>query len=197
MKELAVKVEKNEKIAEGIFRLVLRLPEVVPVRCGQFLNLSVGDGAHLLRRPFAVCRSEGEEVSVCYQLKGEGTHILSRAKAGDALSCVFPLGNGFTVGEEQKRVALVGGGVGVFPMLSVLYEYAGKGKQLFSFIGFRNRGAVCCERNSALFPTGVCSLRMTAVSAKREMQYPPFLKSMRRYSLTSFWRAGRRLCSVP
>lgn len=145
MKELAVKVEKNEKIAEGIFRLVLRLPEAVPVRCGQFLNLSVGDGAHLLRRPFAVCRSEGEEVSVCYQLKGEGTHILSRAKAGDALSCVLPLGNGFTVGEEQKRVALVGGGVGVFPMLSVLYEYAGKGKQLFSFIGFRNRGAVCCE----------------------------------------------------
>ena len=140
MKELLAEVLHNEQIAPGIFAISLKLPEDVRVGCGQFLNLSVGDGGHLLRRPFAIMGyDKGSRVAVCcYQVKGEGTHILSRAKAGDALSCVLPLGNGFSLREEDKRVALVGGGVGVFPLLSVLRAFHESDKHFRSYMGFRS-----------------------------------------------------------
>lgn len=139
MKELKGKVFLNEKIAPGIYEMDLQLPEEIGFRCGQFVNLSVGDGAHLLRRPFAVTfyNREMRIVGICYQVKGEGTKLLSEKKEGDELACVLPLGNGFTIGAEQRRVALVGGGVGVFPLLSVLNEYHESDKFFSSCMGFR------------------------------------------------------------
>ncbi len=140
MKELTVKVCANREIAPGIFEIDFEIPEEIDFRCGQFLNLSVGDGAHLLRRPFAVMSYDRvlRTVCVCYQVKGEGTRLLSRVKEGDALACVLPLGNGFCIAEEQKRVALIGGGVGVFPLLSVLQEYHESDKHFRSYMGFRS-----------------------------------------------------------
>lgn len=144
MKEVTVRILENKPIAAGIYKMTFALPEKVGgISCGKFVNISVGDGAHLLRRPIAVCEHCENSVTICYQLKGEGTRLMSGKKAGDTLSCVLPLGNGFSLRGEDKRVALVGGGVGVFPMYSVLKEYEGTGKEFFSYIGFRNKAAVC------------------------------------------------------
>ena len=143
MKELTVKILENAPLAAGVYRMRFALPEKAEgLACGKFVNISVGDGAHLLRRPIAICEYTEDTVTICYQLKGEGTRLMSAKKEGDILSCVLPLGNGFSL-EGAERVALIGGGVGVFPMYSVLKEYEGKGKKFFSFIGFRNKGAVC------------------------------------------------------
>lgn len=140
MKELKARVCSNEEIAPGIFEIDFVLPEEVAFRCGQFVNLSVGDGAHLLRRPFAILSYNRElrTVSVCYQVKGEGTQLLSRKREGDLLTCVLPLGNGFSIAEEQRRIALIGGGVGVFPLLSVLRGYKESDKHFRSYMGFRS-----------------------------------------------------------
>jgi dihydroorotate dehydrogenase electron transfer subunit len=54
----------------------------------------------------------------------------------------MPLGNGFFVEEHEQKVALVGGGVGVFPLISVLRAY-GEKKNISAYIGYRNAGAVC------------------------------------------------------
>ena len=148
MKEQRVKILENAPIAAGIYKMRFALSEKTDgLFCGKFVNISVGDGAHLLRRPIAICE-HGEEngvqtVTICYQIKGAGTQAMSRAKVGDELACVLPLGNGFRLNEAQKRVALIGGGVGIFPMVSVLKEYAGAGKEFYSYIGFRNRDAAC------------------------------------------------------
>ena len=140
LKELLAEVSGNIEIAPGVFEISLKLPEAVQVKSGQFLNLSVGDGGHLLRRPFAImCYNKELQTAVCcYQVKGEGTQMLSRVKLGDKLSCALPLGNGFTITGDQKRVALIGGGVGVFPMLSVLYEYYESDKNFRAYMGFRS-----------------------------------------------------------
>lgn len=148
MKELRVRILENAPIAAGVNKMRFALPERVEgLFCGKFVNISVGDGAHLLRRPIAICE-HGEEngvqtVTICYQIKGTGTQAMSCAKVGDELACVLPLGNGFQLAEGQRRVALIGGGVGIFPMISVLREYAGAGKEFYSYIGFRNKAAVC------------------------------------------------------
>ena len=141
MKDYIATIVKNEKIADNIHAVTCLLDEDVRVRCGQFGNISVG-GAHLLRRPIAVCKVEGREVTFCYQIKGEGTQKLKTMGAGTRLNVLMPLGNGFFVEETEKKVALVGGGVGVFPLISVLREYQGK-KEISAYIGYRNKGAVC------------------------------------------------------
>ncbi|MBO7737013.1 MAG: dihydroorotate dehydrogenase electron transfer subunit [Clostridia bacterium] len=172
MKEVLATVLENKRIAENIQSLTFSTGEVIPVRAGQFLNISTGNGVHLLRRPIAVCKAEGENITICFQLKGEGTHQLALVPAGAKLSVLLPLGNGFFVEESEQKVALVAGGVGIFPIISVIREYAPKGKQIHSYIGFRNRSAICCldklEKSTALTVTtddGSYGLHMNAVQA--------------------------------
>ena len=141
MKDYLATVIENKEIANGICSITFRLPEVPSVRCGQFGDIAVG-GVHLLRRPIAICKVDGTDVTYCYQVKGEGTQKLKTVGAGTQLNVLMPLGNGFYVEENEQKVALVGGGVGIFPLISVLRQYEGK-KEISAFIGFRNAGAVC------------------------------------------------------
>lgn len=141
MKDYIATIVKNEKIADNIHAVTFALDEDIQARCGQFGNISVG-GTHLLRRPIAICKVDGREVTFCYQVKGEGTQKLKTMEAGTRLNVLMPLGNGFFVEENEKKVALVGGGVGVFPLISVLREY-GASKEINAYIGYRNKGAVC------------------------------------------------------
>lgn len=140
MKDYRAEILSDKQIAQGVYELVLRLPEAVKVRAGQFA--SVGVRGHLLRRPFAICKAEGERISLCFQVRGEGTRNLASMGAGESLQVLMPLGNGFFVERDEKRVALVGGGVGIFPMIAALREYA-PAKEVFAYIGFRNKAAVC------------------------------------------------------
>lgn len=141
MKDYIATIVKNEQIAENIYAVTFDLGEEARVRAGQFGNIAVG-GTHLLRRPIAVCKTDGREVTFCYQIKGEGTQTLKMMGAGTRLNVLMPLGNGFFVEENEKKVALVGGGVGTFPLISVLRAYGDK-KEISAYIGYRNKGAVC------------------------------------------------------
>ncbi|MBD5632494.1 MAG: dihydroorotate dehydrogenase electron transfer subunit [Clostridia bacterium] len=142
MKDLTAKVKSNEKIAENIYMLTLTLPESAgEIHGGQFVNVSTGDSSHLLRRPLGVCIADGKDISVCYQVKGEGTQKLSAAEAGDKLNVLLPLGNGFDL-EGYKNIAVIGGGVGVFPLIATIREHY-RHKNFYSYIGFRNKSAVC------------------------------------------------------
>ena len=141
MKELFCTVKSNSAIARGIFAMTITLPEEVQVRGGQFLNISTGNPAHLLKRPFGIMRKDGCNITFCYQLKGEGTMCLSKAKAGDKLAVTLPLGNGFVIPDGAKKIAVVGGGVGIFPLLSVIESV--KGREFYSYIGFRGAEYAC------------------------------------------------------
>lgn len=141
MKELSAKVKSNELIARGIYAMTLTLPLELTFKGGQFLNVSTGSAAHLLKRPFGIMRAEGRDVTFCYQLKGEGTQMLSQAIPGDVLQVTLPLGNGFNIPQNAKKIAVVGGGVGIFPLLSVLEEV--KDREYYSYIGFRSAEYAC------------------------------------------------------
>lgn len=141
MKELSAKVKNNERIAHGIYAMTLTLPQELTFKAGQFLNVSTGSAAHLLKRPFGIMRMSGRDVTFCYQLKGEGTQTLSRVEPGDVLQVILPLGNGFDIPKNAKKIAVIGGGVGIFPLLSVLEEK--KDREYFSYIGFRSAEYAC------------------------------------------------------
>ncbi len=89
------------------------LPECKP---GQFAQLRVDDSGTFLRRPISIHDVEGDEISFLVQEVGKGTHWLCSLKEGDILNVVLPLGNGFTI-KTQGTPLLIGGGVGVAPLL--------------------------------------------------------------------------------
>ncbi len=143
MREERAVVLENVRIAENIYSLTFGLDEEITVRPGQFCMIGV-DG-HPLRRPIAVCKAEGERITCCYQVKGDGTHALAENyKQGETLSVLLPLGNGFFVEEWEKRVAVVGGGVGIFPLISAIRAYEGK-KEIYAYMGFRDARALCMQ----------------------------------------------------
>ena len=90
MREVTATVLENKQIAEDIYSLTFSADEEIPVRAGQFAMIGVG--ARPLRRPIAICKAEGERVTVCYRLKGEGTRSLANDyKRGEKLSVLLPL----------------------------------------------------------------------------------------------------------
>ncbi|MBQ5930049.1 MAG: dihydroorotate dehydrogenase electron transfer subunit, partial [Clostridia bacterium] len=91
--------------------------------------------------------------------------------AGTRLNVLMPLGNGFFVEETEQKIALVGGGVGVFPLISVLRAYKDT-KDVAAYIGYRNQGAVCgveefakAQKFIAVTDDGSYGAQMNAVQA--------------------------------
>lgn len=93
------------------------LPEMLP---GQFIEVRVdGSSTTFLRRPISInfIDRKQNELWLLVATVGDGTHKLVELKEGDQLNCLLPLGNGFTPVHEGEKVLLVGGGVGVAPLL--------------------------------------------------------------------------------
>ncbi len=119
---LDLKVSSVERINERNVLIKLTddkpFPEMLP---GQFVEVRVdGSPSTFLRRPISInfLDCERNELWLLVAAIGEGTRALARLHAGDILNCVLPLGNGFTpVRRPGERVLLVGGGVGVAPLL--------------------------------------------------------------------------------
>lgn len=102
MKEYEAEIIENKQIAEGVHSLRFRLPEEAKTRAGQFANLSVG-GAHLLRRPLAICKTDGREITVCFQIKGEGTKLLASMGQGRVYTCSCRSATAFLSGQTSAK----------------------------------------------------------------------------------------------
>jgi dihydroorotate dehydrogenase electron transfer subunit len=94
------------------------LPDMLP---GQFAEIRIdGSNTTFLRRPISInyVDRKTNEVWFLVQLVGDGTRKLATVKEGDIVNVVLPLGNGFSMPENpDRKVLLVGGGVGTAPML--------------------------------------------------------------------------------
>ncbi len=107
-------VLENIEIAPAIWRLrVAAVPKGEP---GQFFMLRTAAGIDpFLSRPISICDATETETAFVYRVAGRGTALLSQLRAGDALETGLPLGNGFPL--CKGRAVLIGGGLGIAPLL--------------------------------------------------------------------------------
>ncbi len=103
---------------------------------GQFAHLLVP--GKTLRRPISVCDVENDTIRLVFEVKGEGTKILSETDVGSSINMICPLGNGFDL-PKDKKIIFIGGGIGVPPML---YSAKQAGKNAVVINGFRDKSAV-------------------------------------------------------
>jgi dihydroorotate dehydrogenase electron transfer subunit len=101
---------------------------------GQFAHLQC-DPQRPMRRPISIMRVSAADgwVDFLYKRLGEGTALLANRKAGEHISLLGPIGNGFTI--STNRPLLVGGGVGMPPMIFAAEQLRSKGFSPFVILG--------------------------------------------------------------
>ena len=149
-KENAV-VHSQEQLADGIYSMWINTEAAKDAKPGQFISMYTTDGSKLLPRPISICEIDKENgrLRVVYRVTGPktGTEEFSKLKAGDVIPVIGPLGNGFP--KKEKKAFLIGGGIGIPPMLQLAKELncekqivLGFRDELFLMDEFKKQGAV-------------------------------------------------------
>lgn len=131
IKEGKARIVQHRKLAEKIFSLRLFFPEIARLaQPGQFIMLRVGEGRDpFLRRPFSLARifppyaekrdkKEKGLLEIWYQVRGRGTYLMTQLREGERVDVLGPLGKGFWLEENLKKAILVGGGIGIAPLVA-------------------------------------------------------------------------------
>lgn len=137
------RIEEHREVSAGYRLLVLVAPRIAPeVKPGQFVHVRIPHyETAVLRRPFSVYRTDGDELSILYKAVGRGTRVLAEAKTGETVNLVGPLGHGFPLPSSGKFPVLVAGGYGSAALYMLAREAAVKG---VVFIGARTQADILC-----------------------------------------------------
>lgn len=130
------KIISQIRLASDVYSMWIETEEIAyGVKPGQFINLYTRDQAFLMPRPISVCEVNHSEriIRIVYRVVGKGTEEFSRLEAGDTIDIMGPLGNGFPL--KNRKAMLIGGGVGIPPMLELAKRLEGK---LEIILGFRD-----------------------------------------------------------
>ena len=138
------KVKENAQLNENYCLLKLTAPiDISQIEPGQFVQVKVDNSANtFLRRPISVhfVDAENNELWLLIQIVGEGTQKLAELQEGDCLNLILPLGKGFSIPTEidkNKKFLLIGGGVGIAPLLHLGASMKEKGFSPAFLLGAR------------------------------------------------------------
>ena len=139
--DLSTEVISNELVAENHYLLRCSCPEIATnARPGQFIHVLIPQGSGLLlRRPFTIYTVEGNQITMLYQLIGEGTNVLSRLQRGDSIRVLGPLGNTFEISPAPDPAIIVGGGAGIASLMLLAAALREGGVWALGLVGSMNR----------------------------------------------------------
>ena len=131
---------RQEEIADDIYSMWLHTDRIAAhAKAGQFVSVYCNDGSRLLPRPISICEIDKKDgaIRLVYRVAGKGTAEFSGMHTGAQLRIVGPLGNGFPYEKaEGKKVFLMGGGIGVPPILELAKQMDCEKKQIV--VGYRD-----------------------------------------------------------
>lgn len=147
--QLMAELVRKENLKPDIYKFSVKAEEIVKIaKPGQFLNIRVNNEVEpLLRRPISIYNLDKENgiLEFIFQVKGRGTKILAQRTIGEKIDILGPLGYGSFKFNEYKNVAIIGGGIGVFPLYELAKQAKENGKNVNTYLGFRNKDLVTLE----------------------------------------------------
>lgn len=141
-KKVQAVVISQQMIAPAIYDLWLETELAEEAHAGQFLGIYPTDGAHLLPRPISICQVDRQKgaIRLVYRIAGAGTAEFSGWQIGQKVEVLGVLGNGFPVEEYKgKKVLLLGGGIGIPPMLELAKELKEQDSIPTIIVGYRDK----------------------------------------------------------
>lgn len=130
----------NSRIAKDIYLMELECPQIAAkAKPGQFVQ--VGLEGYFLRRPISISWTDGSTLRLVYKIMGAGTDLMHTLEPGTKLNLLGPLGTGFPI-TANDAVLILGGGVGVPPLLKTAKAYLDKGAKVDVVLGFNSKDDV-------------------------------------------------------
>ncbi len=140
------KIEYNNLIASDTFEMKLLGDTSKITRSGQFINILLDQADMYLRRPISIKDYDNKSLIITYKVVGKGTKYLSELTKGFELDCLVGLGNGFDItGLENKKVLVVGGGIGTPPLYNLAKELTKITNNFDVVLGFNSKDDVIYE----------------------------------------------------
>lgn len=136
----------NEQIAEKVFRMILK-GRTEGIRPGQFVEIAVP--GLFLRRPISVSDVNDDRLTIIYKVVGQGTERMTAMQSGEAIDVLAGLGNGYDLSLCGEEVLLIGGGVGVPPLIYAAKQLREMGKHVRVVMGFNTKDEVFGEEEFA------------------------------------------------
>ena len=139
-------VIRKDPLARGIYDYLIYAPQIAEAAvCGQFVNIKAE--GFFLRRPISICGIDREKgtIRLVFEVRGDGTKVISSINEGDNMDIVGPLGGkGFELSDKSKRAVIIGGGIGTPPLLPIAEHY---GSNAVVITGFRSADAVILQKD--------------------------------------------------
>ena len=146
---LLAKLVKKEKLNSDIFKFSVEAPSIVKTsKPGNFIEIRVSDQVEpFLRRPISIYNMDRENgiLEFIFQVKGKGTKILAQKEVGDNIDIIGPLGYVTFIYEQYKNLAIIGGGIGVFPLYELAKCAKKDEKKVNIYLGYRSKDFVVLE----------------------------------------------------
>ena len=146
---IKAKLIEKEYLKNDILRFKVEAKNIVQTaKPGNFIEIRVTDTTEpFLRRPISIYNLEKEEgtLEFIFQIKGEGTRLLSKKQEGDLIDIVGPLGMGTFKLNNYQNIAVIGGGIGVFPLYELSKEANKENRNVNIYLGFRDKENVLLE----------------------------------------------------
>lgn len=135
-------VEQNESIGVDYILLKLKHPTTLPdMAPGQFVEVRIPDtSGTFLRRPISIhdVNYGDNTISLLIRKVGNGTNLLGKLKKSDIVNLVYPLGNGFNLDKAGSKPLLIGGGVGIAPLMLLGRSLKSRGTEVSYLFGARS-----------------------------------------------------------
>ena len=186
-------VIRQECIATGIYSRWFETGLAAEAVPGQFFSLYLKDPSRLLPRPISICQIGKNRIRIVYRIAGEGTAQISTLQSGDTVTVLGPLGNGFPLSDGDAM--LIGGGIGIPPMLALAKALNGKKEivlgyrdEMFLYDEFTTCGNVSVATEDGSFGTkGTVLDAIRAGGLKASVIYAcgplPMLRAVKQYAL--------------
>lgn len=146
---IKAKLISKEELKPDIFKFSVQAEEIVKdAKPGHFIEIKVNDDIEpFLRRPISIHNMDREKgiLEFIFQVKGKGTTILSNRREGELIDIVGPLGYGPFKYSNYENMAIIGGGIGVFPLYELAKCANSENKNVNVYLGFRNKDLVVLE----------------------------------------------------
>lgn len=146
---IKAKLIAKEELIPGIFKFSVQADEIVnESKPGNFIEIRVNDDIEpFLRRPISIhnINKTNGVLEFIFQEKGKGTRILSNKNVGDLIDIIGPLGYGTFKYSNYQNVAIIGGGIGAFPLYELAKSARLDNKNVHVYLGFRNKDLVVLE----------------------------------------------------
>ena len=140
-------VLKNTQVQPGIYEMTIVAPGIAQeAAAGQFVMVRpiYRSFEPFLNRPFGISDIDTAKgtINILYIVVGRGTDLMTELKENDDVFLIGPVGNGFTVAQEGKKVALVAGGMGIAPLLPLAKTLQEKGVTTYGLMGASKAAAL-------------------------------------------------------